>query len=203
MLGPRPTREFLGKLSHEKPYYLSLPFLWTVSIPGMLGLTGAINTTTGKVARGGGGWNARPVPDWGSGNLLAARETTIPVEQSTFLEAGQNSRGGFMPGYGLQQRESFLSRNLSITFIETIDDICHRFFTPWSVAIGIDGLTNFGLKTTIEVRQFDNQKNLRKGYRFIDAFPTNVEGLTLTQEPEAMFPEKTVTFCFTDYEPIG
>ncbi len=197
-----PTRRFLTKLSRERPYYLSLPFLWTVSIPGLVGLTGAINTVTGKVARGGGAWAARPLPDWGAESLLAARETTIPIENSTFLEAGQNSRGGFMPGYGLQQRESFLGRSLSITFIETIDDIVHRFFTPWSIAIGVDGLTNFDLKTDIYVYQYDNRKGIRKAYKFIDAFPTTVEGFTLTQEPEAMFPEKTVTFCFTDYQPI-
>ena len=202
MLGPRPTRRFLTKLSQERPYYLSLPFLWTVSIPGLLGLTGAINQATAKIARGGSAWTARPVPDWGTESLLAAREVTIPIENTSFLEAGQNSRGGFMPGYGMQQRESYLSRSLSINFIETIDDIVHRFFTPWAVAIGVDGLTNFGLKTNIYVYQYDNIKRVRKAYKFIDAFPTNVEGFTLTQEPEAVFPEKTVTFCFTDYAPI-
>ena len=197
----RPTRRFLGKLSQESPYYLSLPFLWTVSIPGLGGLAGSINTATSKIA-GQGQWSARPVADWGSNNLLAAREVTIPNENSTFLEAGQNSRGGFMPGYGLQQRESFLTRNLSINFIETIDDIVHEFFTPWSIALGVDGLTNFGLKANIYVQQYDNLKRVRKGYKFIDAFPTNVEGFTLTQEPEAIYPEKTVTFAFRDYAPL-
>tara|TARA_R100000700_G_C3141357_1_gene123105 strand:+ start:363 stop:962 length:600 start_codon:yes stop_codon:yes gene_type:complete len=196
----RPTRRFLTKLSQDSPYYLSLPFLWTVSIPGILGLTGSIASANSKIGRGG--WSPRAAADWGAGSLLAAREVTIPNEQSTFLEAGQNSRGGFMPGYGLQQRESFLARNLSINFIETVEDIVHGIFTPWMIALGVDGLTNFGLKTDIYVKQYDNQKRLRKGYRFIDAFPTNVEGFVLTQEPEAVYPEKSVTFCFTDYAPL-
>ena len=103
----------------------------------------------------------------------------------------------------MQQRESFLQRNLAVNFLETQYDIVHELFTPWAVAIGIDGLTNFGLKTNIYVYQWDNLKSrVRKGYKFINAFPTNVEGFTLTQEPEAGYPEKTVTFGFTDYEPV-
>jgi hypothetical protein len=196
----RPTRRFLTKLSQESPYYLSLPFLWTVSIPGLIGLTSAITSANQKIGRGA--WYPDLNPDWGAGDLLAAREVTIPNETSTFLEAGQNSRGGFMPGYGLQQRESFLGRNLAVNFIETRKDIVHGFFTPWSVAVGVDGLTNFGLKADIYVKQYDNQKRLRKGYKFIDAFPTTVEGFTVTQEPEAYYPEKTVTFAFTDYAPL-
>jgi hypothetical protein len=56
------------------------------------------------------------------------------------------------------------------------------------------------LKTDILVRQYNNELQPRKGYRFINAFPTNVEGFTVTQEPDAIFPEKTVTFTFTNYE---
>ena len=196
------TEHFLDKFSRENGYYLSLPFLWSVEIPGLGGLISAINAATSKV-QNQGSWKAgsNSASSWGAGNILAARQVTIPPEQSTFLEVGQQSRGGFMPGYGLQQRESFLSRNLAINFIETIDDIVHLFFTPWAVALGINGLTDFKLKATILVKQYDNQLRVRKGYKFIDAFPTNVEGFTVTQEPEAVFPEKSVTFCFTDFVP--
>ena len=74
-------------------------------------------------------------------------------------------------------------------------------FTPWAVALGVHGLTDFKLKTNIIVEQYDNQGQKRKGYKFINAFPTNVEGFTVTQEPDATFPEKSVTFCFTEYVP--
>tara|TARA_R110002051_G_scaffold51589_1_gene98732 strand:- start:2123 stop:2731 length:609 start_codon:yes stop_codon:yes gene_type:complete len=195
------TEEFLDKFSRDNSYYLSLPFLWSVEIPGLAGLTSAIDETTSKIANQGSWKTGGNAGGWGAGNILAARQVTIPPEQSTFLETGQQSRGGFMPGYGLQQRESFLSRNLAVNFIETIDDIVHLFFTPWAVALGVDGLTNFKLKTNILVKQYDNQLRVRKGYKFIDAFPTNVEGFTVTQEPEAVFPEKSVTFCFTDFVP--
>ena len=195
------SRRFLDKLSLEAPYYLSLPFLWTVEIYNMPKLAGEINNTTTKIARWGRPWRANQgmAHDWGRQNILVAREATLPSEQSSFLEAGQNNRGGFMPGYGMQQRESYIQRSLALNFIETITDIVHEFFTPWSVAIGVDGLTNFDLKTNITVKQYDTQGRRRKGYMFIDAFPTVVEGFTLTQEPGAVYHEKTVTFCFTDY----
>lgn len=195
-----PTPEFLSKFATDSDYYLSHPFLWTIEIPGLAGLASGINTTNNKLG-GQGSWQASGnLQKWGAGNLLAARQVTIPSENSSFIEAGQNNRGGFLPGYGLQQRESFLGRNLAVNFLETEEDIIHSFFTPWSIAIGVDGLTNFDLKTDILVRQYNNELQPRKGYRFINAFPTNVEGFTVTQEPDAIFPEKTVTFTFTNYE---
>ena len=194
------TPEFLARFGNDSDYFLSHPFLFTVEIPGLAGLQGSINSTNNKLG-GEGVWQAGGnLAKWGAGNILAARQITIPNEQSSFLEAGQNSRGGFLPGYGLQQRESFLCRNLAVNFLETEVDIVHSFFTPWSIAIGIDGLTNFSLKTDILIRQYNNLLQPRKGYRFINAFPTNVEGFTVTQEPDAVFPEKTVTFTFTNYE---
>ena len=198
-----PTGEFLDSFAEDGSYYLSLPFLWSVQFVNIGELTGAINNATAKL-QSQKTWAVGPPFSSGGGadkNLLAARQVTIPNEQSTFLEAGQNNRGGFMPGYGLQQRESFLTRTLAINFIETIDDIVHNLFTPWSIALSVDGLVNFGLRADIIVQQYDNQGNKRKGYKFIKAFPTNVEGFTVTQDPDAPFTEKTVTFSFKDYVP--
>ena len=195
------TGEFLDRFAQDNSYYLSLPFLWAVKIPGISGLTGAIDEACEKIQNQGQWRTGGNVNQLANGNLLAARSCTIPNEQSTFLEAGQENRGGFMPGYGMAQRESFLARNLAINFIETIDDIVHLLFTPWSIALGVNGLTDFKLKTNIIVEQYDNQGQKRKGYKFINAFPTVVEGFTVTQEPDATFPEKSVTFCFTEYVP--
>ena len=199
-----PPEKFLDAFAENESYYLSLPFLWSVEIPDITGITGEIDEACAKITQQNA-WSVGAPFSGGSasneGQLLAARQVTIPNEQSTFLEAGQNNRGGFMPGYGLQQRESFLTRTLAINFIETIDDITHNLFTPWSIALSVDGLINFGLRTSIIVQQYDNQGKKRKGYKFIEAFPTNVEGFTVTQDPDAPFTEKTVTFSFTDYVP--
>ena len=194
-----PPPDFLDAFAEDKGYYLSLPFLWSVQFTNASGLNGEISKACGKIATGGGAWSAKGNIE--ENHLLAARQVTIPPEQSTFFEAGQNNRGGFMPGYGLQQRESFLTRTISINFIETIDDIVHNLFTPWGIALGVDGMVNFGLRADIMVYQYDNQGNKRKGYKFIQAFPTNVEGFTVTQDPDAPFTEKTVTFAFKDYVP--
>ena len=39
---------------------------------------------------------------------------------------------------------------------------------------------------------------MRKGYRFTDVFPTNVEGYQLNYEGDD-FKQKTVTFAFKNY----
>ena len=196
-----PSPKFLDAFAEQKGYYLSLPFLWSVQFSNAGQLNGAITKACGKIATQGSPWTAKGNIE--QNHLLAARQVTIPPEQSMFFEAGQNNRGGFMPGFGLQQRESFLTRTLAINFIETIDDIVHNLFTPWGIAIGVDGMINFGLRADITVQQYDNKGNPRKGYKFVQAFPTNVEGFTVTQDPDAPFTEKTVTFSFKDYVPAG
>ena len=195
-----PTRAFLDKFSNDRQFFLSLPFLWSVEMPGSESLNSAINTANNKLLSQET-WRATSEVGTSEVGILAARQVTIPGENAQFVETGQDNRGAFLPGYGVQQRESFLTRTLSINFIETINDMVHTIFTPWSIAISVDGLTNFDLKTDIIVKQYDNQLQLRKGYRFIEAFPTNVEGFTVTQDPDAAFTEKTVTFSFTDYVP--
>ena len=117
-------------------------------------------------------------------------------------EYGQENRGGFLPGYGVTQRESFLTRQLTINFIETDQDICHDFFTPWLIAIGIDGLINQQLKCNITLKQYNNQGKLRKGFIFDKAFPTNVEGGGTLSYADSEFIVKTVTFGCKNYRQL-
>ena len=110
--------------------------------------------------------------------------------------------GGFLPGYALNKRVDFLSKNLAINFFDTIDDIEHFFFRPWMIALGIDGLLERNLLCPkVILRQYDNRMRLRKGYEFRELFPTNVEGYQLTYNDEE-FQEKSVTFAFRDYKPL-
>ncbi len=44
-----------------------------------------------------------------------------------------------MPGYGITERSDFLSRNISINFIETGVDIEAHLFRPWIIALGTTG----------------------------------------------------------------
>jgi len=189
------VNSFLQAFSQDSKYFLSHPFLWKVNIQS--DVVGAINTALDK---GGEFWKASQIPDDYSknGDILVASEVTIPSEQSSFSDFGQENRGGFLPGYGIVQRESFLTRNITVNFLETDTDIEHTFFRPWTIALGIDGLVNQGLKSTITLTQYDNKLKRRKGYIFEDAFPTICEGYGLTRTP-GEYLQKTVTFACKNY----
>jgi len=201
---PRPVTDFLDAFSTDDKYFLSQPFLWKVWIgdsrPALEELKDAVDTACNKA---GEDWRALTLPmDYErDGSILVAREVSIPNEATSFSEFGQENRGGFLPGYGITQRESFLSRQLSINFIETKVDIEHTFFRPWLIAIGIDGLINPKLKCTIVVTQYDNQMKKRKGFIFEDAFPTVCEPYTINYA-DADFTVKSVTFAFKNYKPL-
>jgi len=186
---------FLQAFSRDTKYFLSHPFLWKVNIES--NVTGAVNQALSK---GGEFWRASQIPDSYSknGDILVATEVSIPSEQSSFSDFGQENRGGFLPGYGIVQRESFLTRNITVNFLETDIDLEHTFFRPWTIALGIDGLINQGLKSTISLTQYDNRLRRRKGYVFEDAFPTICEGYGLTRGP-GEYIQKTVTFACKNY----
>tara|TARA_R110002020_G_scaffold164479_3_gene351259 strand:- start:1659 stop:2318 length:660 start_codon:yes stop_codon:yes gene_type:complete len=181
-------------------FFLSHPFLWKVSIGASNTLADAVNTACHKA---GEDWRAMSLPEdyERNGSILVAQEVSIPGEQTSFGEYGQENRGGFLPGYGVTQREGFISRGLTINFFETRTDIDHTFFRPWLIAIAIDGLVNPELKCPILVTQYDNQMKKRKGFVFDDAFPTVCEPLTLGYG-DAEFSVKTVTFGCKNYRPI-
>lgn len=193
--------DFLAAFSGDNRYCLSLPVLWTVNIGGVS--SGAINEF---LQCAGEEWSSSLVPDSMSsrGNILPAQEVTIPNETSNFQAMTMGSgMGGFLPGYGLDSRADFLSRNVVINFLETKVDLEHEFFRPWMIALGIKGLVETGqsLKGDIRVEQYDNQGNFRKGYQFKKAFPINVEGFTLNYE-NTDFTIKAVTFACQNYKKL-
>ena len=104
-----------------------------------------------------------------------------------------------MPGYAATKRSDFLSRNVTINFLETNVDIESQLFRPWSIALSVEGLINTSLKTTINVYQYDNKRKVRKEYIFYNAFPTNCE-TTVINYTDDPIKTKTVTFAYSKYE---
>ena len=196
----RPVQDFLQAFSSQSKYFLSQPFLWKVSIGASNTLKEAVDNACDKA---GEDWRALTLPEEyeKDGSILVAQEVSIPGEQNSFGEFGQENRGGYLPGYGVTQRESFLTRQLSINFFETKVDIEHTFFRPWMIAIAIDGLINPLLKCPIVVTQYDNLMQKRKGFVFEDAFPTVCEPYTLNYA-EADFTVKSITFGCKNYRPL-
>ena len=198
------SNDFLSKISgSDGKFLLSLPILWGVTIDG--GNLGGINSV---LSDAGEKWqakyNTKDYMDAAKNTILVAQEVTIPNESSNFSAPGvSDSTGGFMPGFGLQTRATFLDRTFTIEFLETNDDLEYNFFRPWMIAMGIHGLIEDGkkLKSIIEVQQFNNQGARKKGYRFVDAFPITVDGFTLNYE-NTDFTVKKVTFACKNYQPI-
>ncbi len=187
----------------NEEFFLSLPFLWKIQFHYSPSLIPAINQAIGKGYRSSRDWRAVTEPDRfvRSENVIAAREVTIPGENSQFDIAGSENMGGFLPGYALNKRTDFLQKNIAVNFFETQDDLEHNFFRPWMIAIGIDGLINRNLLCTVVVKQYNNRMGFRKGYVFEDVFPTNVEGFTLNYE-DGEFLEKSITMAFRHYKPL-
>jgi len=200
MAGPQ-INDFLQAFSGEAKYCLSIPVLWTVSIDGVT--ESSINSV---LSDAGQKWKANISPNamTKSGTILPAQAVVIPQESANFTPMGAgDSYGGFLPGYAMTSRADFLSRQFSINFLETRQDLEHEFFRPWQIAIGIKGLIERGvnLKSTITVKQYTNDGQLRKGYRFKKTFPVAVEGYTMDYE-NTDFPIKSVTFVCEDYEQL-
>tara|TARA_R100000900_G_scaffold146403_1_gene136169 strand:- start:2924 stop:3610 length:687 start_codon:yes stop_codon:yes gene_type:complete len=197
------TFDFLDGYSNSEKFFLAHPFLWKVSFEYDASLIFNVNDAISKAYSNNDDWRAITEPDrfTKNGNILVARSVTVPSENAQFDIAGSENLGGFLPGYALNKRTDFLSKNLAINFFDTQDDIEHNFFRPWMIALGIDGLINRRLLCNVTLRQYNNKMEERKGYRFIDVFPTNVEGYTLSYNEES-FQEKSVTFAFKEYKPL-
>jgi hypothetical protein len=193
--------EFFSAFANDQKFFLHLPVLWTVTIDGVS--EGSINSV---LSEGGEKWQARTSPGsmTKTGNILVAQEVALPNESSNFsaLESG-STMGGFLPGYGLNNRSNFLDRSFSVNFLETEMDIEHNFFRPWMIAIGIKGLIEEGvsLKGSMSVKQYTNSGGFMKGFKFNKIFPTAVEGYTLNYE-STDFKIKSVTFGCENYEQI-
>jgi len=195
------SKSFLDAFSTDPKFFVSHPFLWKVDIES----SGLVSTINSAIAKEGGQqtWRAKVDPDslTKEGALLVARQVNLPQESSEFTPIGVENRGGFLPGYGLVQRTDFLSRSFSLNILETGIDLEHNFFRPWLIALGIDGLTNFGLKKNITVRQYKNDGTFRQGYLFEGAFPTAAEGYNLNYN-DGEFLEKSVTFACKNYKQL-
>lgn len=191
------TGRFLDKLSTERDFSLPLPFMWTVTIDDN-NLPSAITTAVNKINQklkvtSGDRWT-----DKLSDNIFVAQEVQIPSESIEMTTLTQDNRGGFMPGYGVTQRTDFLSRSITINFLETVRDIEIELFRPWIIALSVDGLLNTKLRSNITIRQYAKDGKVRKTFKFTGVFPTNTEGYTLTYGDQE-FLQKTVTFGYTNY----
>lgn len=195
---PNFVPSFLSKFSSDPRFALPLPFLWTVTIDG--GVTSQISSALQKI---GYNWSVEDALKWidiSSNNILVAQEVTIPSESyETVILGPDSNRGGYMPGYGVTQRTDFLSRNLTINFIETQSDIETLLFRPWIVAIGVDGMIGGRLRSKATLTQYDRAGKIRKTYTFDNIFPTNTEGATISYSADD-FTVKTVTFGYTRYD---
>jgi hypothetical protein len=190
---------FLDHFSNEYRYGIPIHVLWAVTISESGGLTNAIQTSLRKIDH-----NWAPVQssrEWTDvGNILVAQEVSLPGESfevSPFTIG--DSSGAYMPGFAATKRSDFLGRNVTINFLETNVDIESQLFRPWAIALSVDGLMNSGLKATINVKQYDNTRTIRKEYVFYGAFPTNCETniINYTDDP---IKTKTVTFAYSKYE---
>lgn len=197
---PNFVPNFLSKFSSDPKFALPLSFLWTVTIDGTV-----VNDIRSALSKIGYNWNVEDVYQWidnssDGSNILVAQEVTIPSESyETVILGPDSNRGGYMPGYGVTQRTDFLSRNLSINFIETQSDIETLLFRPWIVAISVDGMIGGRLRANATVTQYDRLGKVRKKYKFKNIFPTNTEGATVNYASDD-FTVKTVTFGYTRYD---
>lgn len=193
--------DFLQAFSGDARFCLSIPVLWSVTIDGV----GESNINS-VLNFAGERWRAKISPNsmTRGGTILPAQSVTTPNEQSNFsaMSVG-DAAGGYLPGLAMNSRMDFLSRSFSINFLETENDLEHEYFRPWMIAVGIKGLIEQGqnLKSTITVKQYTNQGEFRKGFRFIKAFPTAVEGFTMDYQ-NTDYPIKSVTFACENYQQV-
>ena len=146
-----------------------------------------------QVTRGSFGTGLSPA-------IWAAQEVTIPTEATTFENFGQTNRGGWMPGYGVIERESFLSRSVIINFFDLgKEDPEWDFARPWLSKIADTGLAGSDGQSlqdgTIICQLFNNDGgNPRRTITAKNAFPTHCEGFTVNYGSQP-FTVKSVTFA--------
>ena len=132
-------------------------------------------------------------------NLLVAQEVTLPSESLIATNMGPNNRGAFMPGQGIVERNDFLSRSVTVNFLETHNDIVDEIFRPWIIALTVDGLINAKLKApSMKVTEYGKNGKKRKQFVFKDVYPTNCEGYTMNYD-NTDFIVKTVTLAYKEY----
>lgn len=132
-------------------------------------------------------------------NILVAQEITLPSESLVATNMGPTNRGAFMPGQGIVERTDFLSRSVTVNFLETHTDAVDEIFRPWIIALTVDGLINAKLKApTMKVVEYGKDGIKRKQYEFKEVYPTNCEGYNINYD-STEFIIKTVTFAYKEY----
>ena len=176
-MAAEPAKEFMtnGKL----PY----PFAWTV-----------------QVSRGstGGG------DPGGQTQIWAAQEVTIPSEVTMFDNFGQENRGGWMPGYGVIERESFLSRSFTVNFFATEENDPEWVMRAWLNDIANKGLAEESKLQdgTVDCILYSNSGEPRQYISAKYAFPTHCEGFTANYGSQP-FIVKSVTFACRQLDTDG
>ena len=193
------ARQFLDKVSNDERFYLPLPFMWAVDIDA----GSVVGDIQSALSRANIKMQVESPDSWnGSGSsagCLVAQEVTLPNESAVIANIGMNNRGGAMPGYGVVERTDFLSRSVTVNFIETDNDITDKVFRPWIAALGTVGLIDVKLRgNALTLYQYGKDGSLRKTMSFKDFFPTNCEGYTINYDNDD-FTVKTVSFAYKDY----
>jgi len=128
--------------------------------------------------------------------VWTAQEVTIPGETTMYDNFGPENTGGWLPGYGVIKRESFLSRAIVVNFFDTnTDDPEWDLYRPWAIEVADKGLVDQGVQNgTITCTLFDRAGKERRTITGKNAFPTACEGFTVNYGTQP-FTVKSVTFA--------
>ena len=131
-------------------------------------------------------------------SLWKAQEVTIPPEATMFDNFGVENRGGWLPGFGVIQRESFLSRSIVINFFDVSkedEDPEWDLFRPWAIEVADKGLVDQGVQNgEITCTLYNNEGEIRRKIQALNAFPTTCEGFTVNYGTQP-FTVKSITFA--------
>ena len=116
----REVYDFLSNYSVGGPpkFYLSLPTLWKIQFSGAENVQGAVDKACTKA---GEQWRVKNTPEEfeKNGNTMVAREVSVPSETTEFLEAGGGiNKGGFLPAFGVEKRQGFLTRTVAVNIFD-------------------------------------------------------------------------------------
>lgn len=131
-------------------------------------------------------------------DVWAAQEVTIPSEVTGFNNFGPENTGGWLPGFGVIQRESFLSRAIIINFFDVSakgTDPEWDLYRPWAIEVADKGLVDQTVQNgEIICNLYDRGTGIRRTITGKNAFPTHCEGFTVNYGSQP-FTVKSVTFA--------
>jgi len=189
--------DFMNKMSNDNSFFIPIDSLWEVIFTKSPTITSElVPAMYGTVSGVHNGSSA------GLHSRYLATGVMIPPETPTVesFSAGQNT-GGFLDGYGVTKRPQFGTNGMSVTFLETEDDITDTYFRMWCIAVGRKGLiTDNDLKGELLVREYNTKGQVRKSFKFSGVFPTAVGGYEIDYSASSSdIRRKTVSFGFENY----